>query len=572
MEDRHEDLYLLDAEQAARELLLYGQGRSEAQVEQLVATAKYLSALLRSLDRHDLAQVADTLSRSLPAFDEGKGRRAIREMGEIVLAEAEHLRRAGGGLSGELSPSPDRLERLAARLEEGVHTPTLSPSSPIAPTIGDQVPGLRVNPVLRGPAQQTPRTPQGGDLIANAFKAIQAVDSLAAMISLSVAPGGSTEPRGSVRPGTQDQGSTAGRAGEDGLLSEPVIDTGKSLPEVEPPVNPIAGTWARGRPEPDTSPLAAAGKIVPPEPAVEPTAGAGASMAPTVTTAPGEEPAQTYPPDGSSAAPLAEPARKTARRRRTPVMREAAVSPGAPAQRVAGSEGRPASESTEAFHPSTVTTADVDRAFLLALRLIQDEPWSAPALSLLEAIDQIDHVSLASVLPPEVRLLGGQAPRVHRELAAALGLELARCGIAGVVEATLISHTLFFAIHLDRTIPASALAGLVGTYGGRLEADDANRRWQLVVPSSARLIRVIPLRSEDAWIAVPWAHFLGVDGPSYSQDARLQIGDEQERIRVTELGAATLALRYELGRHLRRRDRYRGVVATAAAEILPLFG
>jgi len=226
------------------------------------------------------------------------------------------------------------------------------------------------------------------------------------------------------------------------------------------------------------------------------------------------------------------------------------------------------------YHQTGVATlsGDVDNAFLQALRLMSDAPWSPSAMALLEAIDGIDHLPLTAVLPPELKFLGGQGPRVHHELAVGLGRALSQGAVSGVVDASLVSHTLVLSLHHDRLAAPGFLAGLVGSHGGRMETDEASRGLRLVVPSSTRLIRVVPLRCEDGWIAVPWAHFLAVEGTPEAQEARLLIGDEEERLRVTEVGAATTALRYELGRHLRRRDRYRGVVATAGAEVLRLFG
>ena len=54
MHDRLEDLFILDAEQAARELLIYGEGRSELPIDRLRGTTEYLAPLAQR-DRHSVA-------------------------------------------------------------------------------------------------------------------------------------------------------------------------------------------------------------------------------------------------------------------------------------------------------------------------------------------------------------------------------------------------------------------------------------------------------------------------------------------------------------------------------------
>lgn len=545
MDDRPEDLYLLDAEQAARELLLYGMGNSETGIEQLVATANYLSSLLLSLTRHDLANVALELSRSLPSFDEGKGRRAVRELGEIVLAEAEQMRHGAHEKQSGWSENHDRLEKLALRLQDQRHLSNTYEGSldhqEGVLQADTQGPDNGGGAVLQGQGAESNK-----DLIADAFKAIQAVDSLATMISLSVG-GGSTPSQG-----VRQQGMNGDRQG----LGAQRLEVDQLAPTAGKP-----SEEQRQLPDPNR-PIRFKTDSVEQELASK---GASLELARPFSEAPadGLRPENVEPEF---------PAKPSRRRRKTSAREAPAAAGSTTPPSTARSSQRSLSEREELAARALVSTSDVDHAFLQALRFIGEVQSSPSAMSLLEAIDQIDHLPLESVLPAELKLLGGVAPKVHHELASALGRELARCGVAGVVDATLSSHTLVLTIHLDRMLAAGSVAGCVGFHGGRIETDGVTRQWRIVLPSSTRLMRVVPLKFEGSWIAIPWAHFLGVDGSAEALEARLLIGDEEERLRVTELGAASIAIRYELLQHLRRRDRYRGVVATASSEVLPLFG
>ena len=165
MHDRLEDLFILDAEQAARELLIYGEGRSELPIDRLSGTTEYLAPLLQSCGLLRHADVCMLFADLFEVADEGQIKRLVREFSELLIHSLDALK-AGTTIS-ELGENA-ALEQLFGRLQQ------FSPGSSQL----ERAPyPSRFRQVDSHPADPD------RELIANAFRAIEAVDSLAVMIA-----------------------------------------------------------------------------------------------------------------------------------------------------------------------------------------------------------------------------------------------------------------------------------------------------------------------------------------------------------------------------------------------------
>ena len=121
-----------------------------------------------------------------------------------------------------------------------------------------------------------------------------------------------------------------------------------------------------------------------------------------------------------------------------------------------------------------------------------------------------------------------------------------------------------------------------------MEVDASKLRLRLVIPASARLLRVVPFEVAGRWIAVPWAQLINADEEKGSNplnlrqherdlaerrlDVRLSIGDESDRISATEMGQTMVGVRFDIPRNLRRRERYRGLVLVPDGRLFPVYG
>jgi hypothetical protein len=486
MEDRLDDLFVLDAEQAARELLVYGEGRSDLPIDRLAGTAEYLAPLLQSCQLLRFAEACQLFQVLFEVGDEAQVRRSVREFAELSLQALESLK--AGTPSSELGTYED-LERLINRLQQFSPNANQAPHHPSAPSRFRQF--------------DFPHPDPDRELIVNAFRAIEAVDSLAVLIA------------------QEAQGQHAGQTVP--VWEDPGIDDEPS--EQGSDDRALLGHGASSEHEAQlaaASEEAEALEVEVPEPPVE--------------------------------VPVIAPA-------------QLAIDPRLPMQ-----VGRAAVVPSYEYAPRReVSSIHIDAAFRKALRLAHDGPWVQGMATLLESIDVLDHVDLREALPPGLSLLGTNDVLVHSELARTLSQTLAQVQLSGVGDAMLVSQTLILAIQLDRLVPHERLANQLAWLGGRIEIDTSLRRWRIVVPASARLLRITQLKIDDKWIAVPWAQFLGLEGRPPRQEAQLCIGDESDRIRTEAMGLVSTGVRFELSKGLRRRERYRGLVMLANAECLPVY-
>jgi hypothetical protein len=492
MEDRLDDLFVLDAEQAARELLVYGEGRSDLPIDRLAGTADYLAPLLQSCGLLRLAEACQLFQVLFEVCDEAQIRRSVREFAELSLKALESLK--AGTSSSELG-TDEALERLIIRLQQFSPNANQTSHHPSAPSRFRQF--------------DAPHSDPDRELIVNAFRAIEAVDSLAVLIA------------------QEAQGQHAGQTVP--VLEDPGID--------DEPTEQGSDDQALARHEASSEPEAQA---------------AGASQVAAASDEPGAFEVEV--PETPVEVPV-EAQTQLATDPRPPMQVErAAVVP-----------------SYESAPRREVSSIHIDAAFRKALRLAHDGPWVQGMATLLESIDVLDHVDLRVALPPGLSLLGTNDVLVHAELARTLSQTLAQLQLSGVGDAMLVSQTLILAIQLDRLVPHERLANQLAWLGGRIEIDTSLRRWRIVVPASARLLRITQLKVDGKWVAVPWAQFLGLEGRPPRQEAQLCIGDESDRIRTEAMGLVCTGVRFELSKALRRRERYRGLVMLANAECLPVY-
>jgi len=523
MHDRLDDLFILDAEQAAKELLIYGEGRSDQPIDRLSGTTAYLAPLLQSCGLLRHADACLLFTELFEVADEGQIRRLIREFAELTIHALEALR-AGATIS-ELGDD-EAFEQLFSRLRPYSTNPGQSQRAP-TPSRFRQLDSSHTDP--------------DRELIANAFRAIEAVDSLATMIAIEV------QNKKNISIDHQDFPSPVGQPSVDALHDSTHAEQGalKSLPlersstaslsqDVDPSA-PIALSPAHGEDF----------EFGAPEPK--------AKLQSQAEWA-GSNPHHPTEGDASSIREVSS--------KEVDSKLPAAVSANGPEVKNA--------KSRELMFRREILSVEVDAAFRKALRLANEGPWAQGMTALLESIDVLDHVALREAIPTELQLLGSHEILVQPNLAIVLGQELRHAQVAGVGDAMLVSQTLILAIQLDRFLPSDRLAKQIAVLGGRIEVDTALKRWRIVVPASARLLRVTQLKVDGAWLAVPWAQFLGVEGKGMGQEAQLFIGNESDRLRIEALGLVSTGVRFELARALRRRERYRGLVMLANAECLPI--
>ena len=487
MEDRLDDLFVLDAEQAARELLVYGEGRSDMSIDRLAGTADYLTQLLQSCGLLRFAEACQLFHVLFEVGDEPQARRSVREFAELTLQALESIK--AGSPSRDLGID-EGLESLVVRLQQFSPNASHASRQPSAPSRFRQFDSQHSDP--------------DRDLIANAFRAIEAVDSLAVLIAHEAQghPDGPSVVVSNDR--SIDDASSEQGIGDQDLISH----------------DAMSGTEVQ---------VATSSDLLEPR-AVEVLA--ASAEAPVV--------ARTQVANTDHRSPI-------------PV-ESAAIVP-----------------SYEAAPRREVSSLQIDAAFRKALRLARDGPWAQGMATLLESIDVLDHVDLRKALPPGLTLLGSNEVLVHAELARTLAQTSAQLQLSGIGDAMLVSQTLILAIQHERLVPHERLAKQLAWFGGRIEIDTSLRRWRIVVPASARLLRITQLKVEGNWIAVPWAQFLGLEGRSPRQEAQLCIGDESDRIRTEAMGLVSTGVRFELSKALRRRERYRGLVMLASSDCLPIY-
>lgn len=593
--DHPEDLYLLDAEQAVRELAVFLDSASDAQPQRVLATIGYLATTLRTIGLVQLGLAGERLAATLAQLDAGQGRRSIRELTELTHSALEAARKG--------QPSPDGGERVQRLLERLASDP-----------LSDQVRSLGV-----------PGRHADHDLLRHAFTALQAADSFAAILSRETIP--FADPALAAEA-IRSSDARAGDERADGARAERLpeaatgegarlqaLPLGDDLADVIPAIMATAvtantigssidlpndGTLCGGRarengareggaPEDGASALADLGPRRPaltealrqvPEPKAS-----GPSVAVPLESAPPAPFPERAPlgpanrVEGAAPAPTTKPAR---RRRQNGSVSHVSGSqetpPSVPVSRTASAEAlREGSAGTTplvAMPRFTQATPPpnraVDAAFRQALRLADPSSWARGLATLLESIDVLDHQPLGLSFPAHIKLLHGAELVCQSAVVELLGGVFASVACAGIAQASLNAHTLSLVVEFEQATSADPLARALARLGGRIEVAAGERRWSIVTPSSARLLRIMPLKLGEQWIAVSWAQYLGLD-PATQGEAQLRIGDEMDRLRIDATGAVVVGVRFDLDGTLRRRERYRGLVLTPQAQWLPTY-
>ncbi|NBP41081.1 MAG: hypothetical protein EBV34_22180, partial [Betaproteobacteria bacterium] len=233
-------------------------------------------------------------------------------------------------------------------------------------------------------------------------------------------------------------------------------------------------------------------------------------------------------------------------------------------------------------------SARIDQAFRRALKLTESGPWITGVGALLESIDDLDHIPLAILESGLFSWAAGASIKVRGDLALGLNQLLSQYKVVGMGDAFLVAHTVIVAMQLEMAVPVEPFSKLVAGFGGRLEHENSSMRLRFVIPASSRLLRVVPLRMKEGWIAVPWAQLLSTDdekalkSESRGQIAadsegirlavRLSIGDESDQLLALQTAPATVGVRFDLPDVLRRRERYRGLVLTPDGSLYPIYG
>lgn len=166
MDERNDDLFLIDAEQAAQEVLQYGLGQGEFSLERLTATTEYLTSLLWSIGSQAHGDVVEILTRHLNELDDVTARRTARDLANVVIEYVTALK------SG--NPLPDQmvaLQQIRSRFIESTST--------------KETLGLQDATEGKVATDQNNKHRLNEDLLRNATAALNAVDQLASLLGKS---------------------------------------------------------------------------------------------------------------------------------------------------------------------------------------------------------------------------------------------------------------------------------------------------------------------------------------------------------------------------------------------------
>jgi hypothetical protein len=113
MDGRPNELFLLDAEQAVKEIAQFGSGQADIQSQRITSTVEYLETVLQSLGLHQHAVFCLRYAKAFPILDDGQSRRLARDFVNLAQAQFEAIR--GGN---DAPDDQDALMRLLAKLPD----------------------------------------------------------------------------------------------------------------------------------------------------------------------------------------------------------------------------------------------------------------------------------------------------------------------------------------------------------------------------------------------------------------------------------------------------------------------
>lgn len=536
-----DDLFLVDAEAACRDLISYGQSNDGMSIARVEGTVEYLLTLMPVVGLEPHIQWLRCFKAAISEFDDGASRRFARDLGEWLLLCLDQLKQ-GEALVDARDLNPELYDRLKARA---------SASEPFLPKETD--PGR-----VLAAAEMIGTL----DFLDEAVQTIQAVDAFAGMI---------------LRPAND-------RRETDQLPAEVPQSEGEALKEeltvdrVVPEANPLPEGFPLQRESFDLNDQW--DYLGNSEGFFDQAAEAEPSVFEPVECMPDDQDDHQLSVELPSPIDEVNPTNLPTKlvnaeldSRAGHTDQEVAALPLNDNQdKVTAGLGEEAKRSELAI--ARELWIRVDDAFRRTLKFLPDERWPEGAQALLEAIDVFDHVELSHVIPMAHELIGGKDILVDWDLA----LGLCDCFNSpspsqGLIEARLVAHTLLLSVKGDDAVKPSAMAELCMARGGRFEMDSSNGHYRAVVPASKRLLRVAPALLRDEWIAISWSQMMSTDTASGVRaiELQLRLGNDMERLTVRELGTLQVGVFYPLDAELRKRDRFRGVVRLANGQIMPVY-
>jgi hypothetical protein len=216
----------------------------------------------------------------------------------------------------------------------------------------------------------------------------------------------------------------------------------------------------------------------------------------------------------------------------------------------------------------------IDKIFVQAVANIQRSNWTPGSRELLEAIDGADHQSIRIFVPDHIRFNNGESVQIDCELGSHLFRELADLRIDGIARAVITANTLLLTISYENILSINKFAKTLAMLGGRLELDSRVRSVRLVVPSSRRLLRFVPLEVGDEPVAISWSQYIPQEDADSGEVGRVKllIGDELDSLNAVAIGKDEVGVFYPMPSGIRKQDRFRGLVLTASSSYLPVYG
>jgi len=534
MDHRSDDLFVVDAEQAVKELAQYGAGTSELRLDRLVGSLAYFASVLLSIGLELEAAFASEFALAIPTMDEGDGRRTARDFAALVQEQLDAIR-----LRQAVCDHQDALDRLRLRFE---HPQDLLRSA------------------------STP--PADRQVMDQAARTIAAIDELAARLLVAAVPPNSDASnvlvggtKAEVSSGTQlmfheMQPDPDGEDTDDSLRNQDGVRSVAEPPEpCVPEVAPIesesltGGVSERARME---------------------------ASAPHITTNDpfGQTEPLTAENDVEYREPTVFPSDADVLVAVIPDERYITEAVEQSDSKAAPQSIRPVQSSVlEAVFGDRYEKRRIDALFSKALKAAVNGSWANGFSSLVEAIDELDQVAFADTVPNTYKVSGQATVRVQPQLAHCIVEELIQLGQVASLELSSVASTLLLSIHFEQAVRSDRMARIAARCAGRIEISANQLHLRLVLPASSRLLRVMPLKLDDCWVAASWAQYLDVVHESArGTEVKLLLGDVPDRILVKDLGLVSVGVRFELPPFLRRRDRFRGLVMLADGQLLPLLG
>jgi hypothetical protein len=120
MDDRPDELFLIDVDQEAKELAQYGAGAAELSSERLTASLHYVASLLVSLELHAHASFASSFARAARRMEEGDARRTARDFADSLRRRIEAIRTDNQDDSTDFDLPESLWDRLPQTYRAGI--------------------------------------------------------------------------------------------------------------------------------------------------------------------------------------------------------------------------------------------------------------------------------------------------------------------------------------------------------------------------------------------------------------------------------------------------------------------